>query len=186
MKQYKLIKEFPGSIKAGEVVSKQRNSRYIHQDKNGDVRLFYRQEVEDYPEFWEEVKEKEYTILSFVSGVLQPTELYLLEGSKYRDPVNGSLYSLEEMLNGTSSVESSYLKIHSVRREKDGEVFQLGDKIVSTSKDFKELSVTIEEIEINKVALGGIYLIEKVEGIAINCAEKAPIRKPILVIIKII
>lgn len=135
--KYKLIKLYPNSPEIGTIVQKVKSGNGYGWNNEGpyDSRLFTNKTVEHYPEFWEEVKEKEYTILGFTS----------------------------------------------VRRERDGEVFTLGDKIVSTKESYKSINVTIKNFEFNKIADGGIYLCDITEGIALNAAQKAPIRKPILV-----
>ena len=59
MKKYKLIKEYPGSPKLGEEVEEYNNGyRYIISDL---FDYYYLSRfIEKYPEFWQEIKEKDY------------------------------------------------------------------------------------------------------------------------------
>lgn len=83
MKTYKLIKEYPGSPKLGT------------------AKLSWG--AEDYPEFWEEVVEKEYKILC---------------------------YSQDDNRNCHSTIKrDKSWDIHSVKRLSDGEVFSIGDTL---------------------------------------------------------
>ena len=108
-KKYKLIKEYPNSPPLGYTTSES---------------LGYRQAK--YPEFWEEVIEKDYEILSF----------------KYQDRIdikreNGlfSLSTLPTINKKGSYKEESYplgnmgWQIHSIKRLADGEIFTVGDHI---------------------------------------------------------
>jgi len=55
MKKYKLIKEYPGcNISLGETVTDHLNCKTLY---NNGANSFDKGEVEDYPEYWEEVKE---------------------------------------------------------------------------------------------------------------------------------
>ena len=60
--KYKLIKEYPGSIKLGTIVYLETEDNYMTNMEN-DFKLFPKKIVENYPEFWEEVVEKDYEIL---------------------------------------------------------------------------------------------------------------------------
>jgi len=123
------------------------------------------------PEGVNGAKEKEYTILSFIS-----TDCDAVFNKQHNDTyVNTCVaHSLEDCLRYNT------FKIHSVRREKDGEVFTLGDKVffLSDSNNIKEIeAITINHAFISKlsVSVGGI------EKWGMNNLQKAPIRKPILI-----
>jgi hypothetical protein len=93
MKKYKLIKQYPGSVELGTIVSRKCTT---------DIwkgTTYY----ETYPEFWQEVIEKDYEILSQVT--------------KY-NPLDG--------------YKASGTKILSVKRISDGEIFTVGDKVKVT------------------------------------------------------
>ena len=97
-----------------------------------DIKL-HNPEVESNPEFWEEVKEKDFEILSFTclnkdTGV--PFGEIRILG------VN-TVCSAEQYLNVGSSVKSGDWAIHSVKRLYDGQVFKIGDKCDISCQDKK-------------------------------------------------
>ena len=106
--KYKLIKEYPGSPKLGTIVYLETKDNYMTNMEN-DFKLFPKKIVENYPEFWKKVIEKDYKILSFKSN----------EGNI----VDLSYFTCEEDFIG-----NSIWKINSVKR-KDGEIFTIGDRI---------------------------------------------------------
>jgi hypothetical protein len=117
---------------------------------------------------WEEVKEKEYTILSFISpnGVIRN----LTDNEEYVREDGKCPFSLEKMLELD--------KIHSVRRQRDQEVFTLRDQMKALTTDSKNVTLFVEKIEL----IGDrIHLWGNNYSISLMCAEKAPIRKPILI-----
>jgi hypothetical protein len=105
MKKYKLIKEYPGSVKL----------------RSESINEFYK----DYPEFWEEVVEKDYEILE------------IRVNKQYKDktkvkkwtPENSYGLSLETMLNLGNCVKSGDFYIYSIKRLSDSEIFTVGDEI---------------------------------------------------------
>lgn len=65
MKKYKLIKEYPGSPKLGTEIINNENVNSAHTlDK---THYYNGYKIQEYPEFWEEVVEKDYEILSYIS-----------------------------------------------------------------------------------------------------------------------
>lgn len=100
MKKYKLIKEYPGSLSLGTIVSSE-NKTDLWKGTN-----YY----DKYPEYWEEVieVEKDYEILS-----------YLKKGS--------TTCTTTKRRGGESHEE--FWNIHSVKRLSDGEVFTVGDRV---------------------------------------------------------
>ena len=119
--KYKLIKEYPGSIKLGTIVYLETEDNYMTNMEN-DFRLFPKKIVENYPEFWEEVVEKDYEILSLARLCsIKPT---ITDVSDYGDGY------IEALLKCDKS------RIHSVKRN-DGEIFTIGDKIFPNNKIYK-------------------------------------------------
>ena len=108
MKKYRLMKEYPlsGTIKVNDIVVKLTESFYSTKGKDNFVPVSH---VENYPEYWEEVVEKDYEIL------------------KLKDE-NGYTYSLftGELCSNNFNQKDS---IYSVKRLSDGEVFTVGDKV---------------------------------------------------------
>lgn len=97
MRKFKLIKEYPGSPKLGCI---------------WDWRIKY--DIAEYPEFWEEVVEKDYEILSI------STNSYF--------GITTSKLDIEAYLKCPKSINK--WSIHSVKRLSDGEIFTVGDKVV--------------------------------------------------------
>jgi len=110
MKKYILIKEYPGSPKLGTIVEGKFLGHY--HDISMQTTSITSNSVENYSEFWEEVVEKDYEILSYIG---KSTKNVL---SAKLDPfVNNKLIEWED----------KNLDIHSVKRVSDGEVFTIGD-----------------------------------------------------------
>jgi len=122
MKRYKLIKRYPGCPNFGEIAEKYGNRYNIlnYNDECGDV-IQDCNIVENYPEFWEEIVEKEYEILSFIKEKSDDYLLYF-KTKGYKSKFGDREVPLDEMLN------SQHYKIRSIKRLKDGEVFIVGDK----------------------------------------------------------
>lgn len=105
MKRYKLIREYPGSPKLGKVVKLDGRDWYI----TNDSQLFPKNEVENFPKFWEKVIEKDYEILSMC------------------DNNSLNICFIENELQSKSLYHDGF-NIHSVKRLSDSEVFTVGDE----------------------------------------------------------
>ena len=101
MKKYKLIKEYPGSNSLGTIA--QPNDLLQHD--------FF----EKYCEFWEEVVEKDYEILSYIKKGSTTCTTTKRRGGERHD---------------------EYWNIHAVKRLSDGEIFTVGDNVEGTSTSF--------------------------------------------------
>lgn len=117
MKKYKLIKKYPGvKLEVGDLIEwsiPQNSSKYQYICRKKDIGVGG-VIPSDYPEFWEEVKEKEYEILSV--------------------KINNDNIGI--VINGTFNlIPAEKYKIHSIKRLSDGQVFTLGDKVDSTISD---------------------------------------------------
>lgn len=113
--KYKLIKTYPGSPKLGTVVVYQNNlNQYIRKDIFS-INNYKKDLVEDNPEFWEEVIDKNYEVISYMSkgNILYP---------------KGAVVDAIMLVN-LYCVDSSLFYVNSVRRLSDGEVFTLGDRV---------------------------------------------------------
>ena len=113
--KYILKKEYPGSPKLGNTIDNLENDW-----------------IENYPEFWQEVVEKDYEILSFINVNNKIYELRL-DGRYFNDELkyNDYKYCLE------------VLKIHSVKRLSDSQIFTIGDKVFT-----EYVNYTINKIDI--------------------------------------
>jgi len=108
MRKFKLIKEYPGSGHVGITVSRKTlNGMYEGWEYN-----YYTKHVENNPEYWEEVIEKDYEIISYVA---KDCDTIIVKGPR----TVGIIGNMPE----------DYWKIHSVKRLSDGEVFTVGDRI---------------------------------------------------------
>lgn len=127
MKQYKLIKKYPSLPKDWEVGmlvghgDRQSSSYYSPCSIQFTDRKICHTEVVNHPECWQEVVEKDYEILSFQLSTGIATKQ---PDGRFKDAVQFT----EEV-----ALEQN-LKIHSVKRLSDGEVFTVGDRIRHNNK----------------------------------------------------
>ncbi|CAB4125737.1 hypothetical protein UFOVP54_214 [uncultured Caudovirales phage] len=105
MKKYRLIKEYPASDSLGTIITGSKETMY---SKGLGFRNYDWAHVETHPEYWEEVIEKDYEILSYVAKDNPNNITIKKRGGELHD---------------------SYWKIHSVKRLSDGEVFTVGDRV---------------------------------------------------------
>lgn len=104
-KKYKLIKEYPRSPKKGSIVTTDNCNDMVCSYSVGDSTYEYSINLKAYPEFWEEVKNYEivaYSQKDYVYNIDHPNWDY---------------------------IKKQNYDIFSVKRESDGEVFSVGDKI---------------------------------------------------------
>lgn len=110
MRKFKLIKEYPGSDHEGIIVSlKTPNGLYEGYQYN-----YYTKHVENNPEYWEEVIEKDYEILSYLK--------------------KGSTKCTTTKKRG-GELHDEYWRIYSIKRLSDGEVFTVGDLVKTPYTD---------------------------------------------------
>lgn len=65
MKKYKLIKEYPGSPKLGEIVEGGNSSDFYYYEKPDLCRIVIKKTlVDNQPEYWEEVKDNKWFVVS--------------------------------------------------------------------------------------------------------------------------
>lgn len=105
--KYKLIKTYPGSPKLNsEITNKKIECPNWYYLSNACLSIV--ENPENYPEFWELVVEKDYEILSYIT-----VESEII---KYKD--------LD--INDDCNCDK-YLKIHSIKRLSDNQIFTIGD-----------------------------------------------------------
>lgn len=122
--KYKLIKEYPGSPKLGNTIDNLENDW-----------------IENYSEFWQEIVEKDYEILSFIN----PENLIYKKGNNNRFDANYQMYRPDE----NDCLKEPGFKIHSIKRLSDGEIFTIGDKINNTTFGGNGTIKSIRNIENN-------------------------------------
>jgi hypothetical protein len=133
MKKYKLIKTYPESPKLGTEVFKGKSySMCPIGSKGRDTFMvkaassFEIDNPEDYPEFWEEVIEKDYEILCIKH---KENKFF------YRDSIDLRNLNLYD--------------IHSVKRLSDGKVFNIGDNSTTALNNYGP--ITAFEIDCNRM-----------------------------------
>jgi len=112
MKKYKLLKKYPGSTEVGEIV--QGSGREGWYTKGPGCRTYDWTQIVFYPEYWEEVIEKDYEILSYANKSNSNCITTKRRGGERHD---------------------EFWNIHAVKRLSDGEVFTVGDLIKTPYKD---------------------------------------------------
>lgn len=129
MKKYKLIKEYPGSSKIGKIVE---DGNYCYSSIEDGLKINIAKEyVENNPEFWEEIVEKDYEILSFIWNYGSYKPIYTLKDNLYCHDwkiSEANKYNQDELLNN-----KNYL-IYSVKRKCDGEIFTINDNIYNNCR----------------------------------------------------
>ena len=136
MKEYKLIKDWNSTIKAGKKYNKVNNSAHYNYNGGNYTTSIPASIVENNKEYFEEIVEKEYEILSFkhnCGGVFSKS--YSKDNSKFSQVPEGDEYSEENLLKDKT------FEIYSVKRLSDGEVFSIGDKITGTYSINENLKV---------------------------------------------
>jgi hypothetical protein len=153
MKKFKLIKEYPGSPNLGTTCEERNNKSsfcyYFEGEKNIGIT---KDQVENQPEYWEEVIEKGYEIVSYVA----------------KDNPN----NVTTKRRG-AHLHEEYWKILSVKRLSDEEVFTVGDLITGYSY---EDARSIQTIKI--CSYTGIMKLEQEKGFTSLCAA-TKVKNPI-------
>lgn len=138
MKKYKLIKEYPGWTCLGEEAIECPYNRGYYKAHGFYVPA---RTVENFPEFWQEVVEKTYEVLSFMCG--GDSVFARREDQEFKLQPNGRYewsnveYTYEMLISHVA------YKIWSIKRLSDGEVFTIGDNVACTNVD---INFSIENI----------------------------------------
>lgn len=150
MKKYKLIKEYPGSPELGTIAEK--NSidgiAYTYAGKtiyeaSSESGLFQKI-ISTQPEFWQEIVEKNYEILSYIQ---------IISNRVYKKDKNGIFIS-DNMWSLSAPLEShSNIKIHSVKRLLDGEIFTIGDIVTERMSDKTNVTIKRFNIHLDKLII---------------------------------
>jgi len=130
MKKFKLIKEYPNCGNPLNVIVKELTNGKGYWDGS---KVYNKNIIEKHPEFWEEVIEKDYEILSYYQ----------------ESNVHGKHVYLNLHVNWEHIVKQNY-KIHSVKRLSDGEIFTVDDEVKSIHWYEEIPFTTIEGFHINK------------------------------------
>lgn len=122
MRKFKLVREYPQSPLKDTIVTKDIHGQYVAENP---LLIFQRIDIELYPEFWQEVKEKFPKIISFRR--ISDKMLYTL--GRYdlywgKEVIGG--YTLDVMI--TQGKNTNYTEIYQVAVS-ETEVFTLGDRV---------------------------------------------------------
>jgi len=171
MVRYKCVKEYPGSPKLGTEVNYSEKHKIYNYNGGNFYTELPKHQVENLPEFWEEIKENEFLILS-VSATKENTLYKVGHVDKITNTKSYTKCILED------SMSLGYWEIHSVQRLSDGEIFKLGDA-VARGRDWKgwknpaciirsfkvrnrEIEVEIQQEEdSSNYPLGGFYHVKE-------------------------
>lgn len=174
MKKYQLTKAYPNSPKEGTIVKQDELGQYVAENP---LLIFEKVEIEEYPEFQEEVKEKpNYLITAF--RFKDNKVIYEIQKNGLYSEIDEGVFSLNEMMMGELSVEDYTCEIYSVKNYK-GEEFTIGDNIKGDGEEF-----TITSFEIGEHIYGGCYVYGQNKlgntKVSIELVEKID-KKPIFV-----
>jgi hypothetical protein len=166
MKIYKLIKKYPMHRYIVDNAIVEYNKKLNCYVYNNGTLIFSTTEVEEYPKFWEKVELPNQLLGVQVLSILYNNTIYTLTDNLV--PLN-HIYGFQyKYINGEEwmnlwnyyNISNTYaindkIKIHSVKRISDGEVFTIGDSIdcrAYTNRmilGFKIINDTIEVEQIN-------------------------------------
>lgn len=124
MRKFKLIKTYPNSEPLDTIFLFEDNDTHTFIEKEDGTTAVYGSLTVGYftnNEYFEEVIEKDYEILSFYDKKSNKVEWHKNDNDDYYSHLSYKEYSINQLLNKYS--------IHSIKRLLDGEVFTVGDKI---------------------------------------------------------
>lgn len=123
---YKLVKEYPGSPKLGAEACYIPNNNWYGIPGQ---QIFAPEVIENNPEFWEKVVEKDYEILSYYGGKPGHSIYKLTNCKQGFTPYHKYLGIIHDKFTTSYMDNSNDWFIHSVKRLSDGEIFTIGDEI---------------------------------------------------------
>lgn len=136
MKQYTLAKTYPGSPKLNTKVYLELENSYTTNLQN-DFRLFSKDQVENYPEFWELVVEKDYEILSLIFN-------------KHGNLIKKYTILTKNNSNFEYILQNGCWNIHSVKRLSDSEIFTISDEVfIPEDHETRQVIFSIKKFEIS-------------------------------------
>ena len=148
MRKFKLIKQYPARDHEGIIaIQKTPDGMYEGWEYN-----YYAKHVENNPEYWEEVFEPTYQIISYVA---KDCDIVIIKQSEYPSSLDG--------------LPNDYWKIHSVKRLSDGEIFTIGDKAKTINSNGRH---TVTRFKIRQRCTGtdsnGKYTYDGIDAIWID------------------
>lgn len=172
MRKFKLIKKYPGSPKLGTVLTPKVDKG------NGNTNNFYWEgswfNPNEFTEYWEEVIEPTFQIMSFTAtNVWKGKTANLLSNGHYSiNPNDNCGWTLREMLEVGNCVKNGEVQIHSVKRLSDGEIFTIGDRAKTiTSKGSHNIRQFIIRQRCNGTDANGYYIYDGIDAMWVNWEE---------------
>jgi len=151
MKKYKLIKEYPGSLKLETVVQYYKNWNMYGMDQQC---LHNKEVVENFPEFWEEIINIGYEVLSIIDKLtdeVSKVKDFQLTSGAFIEIENGKGFTVKD---NTKCIFKNF-NIYSFRRLSDNQIFSIGDKLFSNEfKSHGEFILKEIEFEIDPIDKG--------------------------------
>lgn len=155
MKQYKLIKEYPNSPILGTIASFNDKDQWFFHYKpkirdSDDLHSIGNNEITLYSDFWQEILQKDYEILSFIriklgKGSSLVGDIYVKNklNTFEKQMFPWCSYTEEEMFNGQKdNLNNGCFAINSIKRISDNEIFTLGDNFKHlNNKHYKNLII---------------------------------------------
>ena len=143
-RSFKLVKKYPNSENIGSIWTKTPETKnYWYMNCYLDPA-----DVENNPEFFEEIIQKEYEVLSFICNKDLDSSI-ILKGIIIKKLGSGNFGSGIIRDSEEKLLTLSHWDIHSIRRLSDSEVFSIGDELVDTFNR-NHGKFTLKEIEFEK------------------------------------
>jgi len=127
MSEYYLKKVYPGSPKPGTIVKLDKIDHVYYYFEKDSYTGIGSSIIENNPEFWEKIVEKDYDVLSITNNY---KDIYVLEsdGMYHHHNYPGKLDQNLTVSKDKLKIHGSGFNIYSVKRLSDSQVFTIGDR----------------------------------------------------------
>lgn len=128
LRKFKLIKEYPRSPKLGHVIQFSYINDYVCTRSWDGVTLIYIKEIINYKEYWEEIIEKDYEILTYKGNLLTNQGYFkkCFGGYTYVTLEGVELWK-NKNISPVESIDSFCGSIYSIKRLSDNSIFTIND-----------------------------------------------------------
>lgn len=133
MVKYRLIKKYPGSPELGTIAEKAGDIKYTYPDgresfTSSSAECLFEKLIENQPEFWEKIVEKDYEILSVISNNF-PKDIFYRNEQNFDEYIREDNFQYVYTLGYILENLNKHIRIHSIKRKSDGEIFTVGDNL---------------------------------------------------------
>lgn len=164
-RKFELIEEYPGSPELGSI--------HIPNGFGVIAPQVTVENVDNYTQHWREMFE-EFEVQSFSYKKWESLAKIKDDGLYYTK--SGSFWTYNSLIGCGISVKSGHIKIHSIKRLSDGEVFTIGDSVMRYGK-----IAEIRTIKLDKNWAGGAVINEGLKPYLGECIETlSKVDNPIL------